>query len=262
MNIVIVTQNAPMYLSSFLDGFFVLLFKTNHFIKSIVVTSPLFGNTLLQEIKERYSYYGFIDFLKMVFLITRNKLLSFVFYIYPAIGCYSIDNVIDKYQIKKHKTKSVNSKEFIDYIKKNQIDLIISVASSQIFKKDLLVAPKKGCINYHTGLLPKYRGRQPLFWALLNGENKVGISIHEMDEKIDNGPIIAQKKMRVNSIDALHSLYLKTIKIGPELLLEAISKIDDNFPDRIKNDSKKATCYGLPTKKDAKIFKSKKAKFF
>ena len=64
----------------------------------------------------------------------------------------------------------------------------------KFLRKKILDAPKYGCINYHTALLPKYRGRQPLFWALLNNEKTTGITIHKMDEFIDKGELIIQKK--------------------------------------------------------------------
>lgn len=262
MKIIIVTQDAPMYLASFLDNFFSLIVGTNHSVENIVILSPLFENSLLKEMRKRYYYYGFVDFIKMMYYVIRDKFLSIIFHIYPSVGCYSINNIIDKYQIKEYKIDSINSKKFIDYIKNSQIDLIISVACSQVFKKELLDIPKKTYINYHTSLLPKYRGRQPLFWALLNKEKQVGISIHEIDEKLDNGPIIVQRKVIIDNKDTLHSLYLKTIKIGPKLLLDAINKIGNDFSDRIKNDSKKATYYNFPAKEDAIIFKSNRKRFF
>ena len=261
MKIIIVTQNAPMYLASFLDGFFKLLSKTHHKVENIVVLSPYFKNSFFEEVKHRYNFYGFINFFKMICYIKKNKILAFVFNIYPSIGCYSVNNILKKHRLKKYETASINSKIFIDYIKTNHIDLVVSLAASQIFKKEILNTPLKGCINYHTALLPKYRGRQPLFWALLN-DDEVGISIHEMDEKLDNGPIIIQKKVPLNPNETLHSLYLKTIKIGPGLVMEAIEKIDNNCEDRIENNSSYATQYSFPSKGDARLFVSKGNFFF
>jgi methionyl-tRNA formyltransferase len=263
MKIVIVTQNAPMYLASFLDNFLSKIGKTSHVVKNIVVFPPYFRDSVLQEIRDRYNYYGFTDFIRMVCHIMKNMFLSFIFNIYPFMGCYSVNNIIKKYKIERYKTDTINSKDFIEYIKTNRIDLIVSIASPKIFKKEILTAPRKGCINYHTALLPRYRGRQPLFWALLNEEKDVGISIHKIDEKLDNGPIIIQKKIPVDSKDSLHSLYLKTIKIGPMLLMEAIEKLDDNdYKDTIENNSREATYNSFPTKKDAKLFKSQGKRFF
>ena len=262
MKIVLITQNAPMYLATFLDIFLFRINKTKHAVENIVVLSPTSGTSVLKELSRRYNYYGFIDFIKMLHHVMRNKLFSFFFYIYPISTCYSVNNVIKKYGLKKILTESINSSRFIKYIKINQIDLIVSIAAPEIFKQEVLSAPQKGCINYHSAILPKYRGRQPLFWALLNDEKEVGISIHEMDDKIDNGPIISQNKINVYPQDTLHSLYLKTIKIGPTLLLEAIKKLDNDCGERIANDAHRASYYNFPTKKEARLFKEKGKRIF
>jgi len=250
MKIAIITQDAPIYLPQFLDKFIDLV-KKKHTIDSIVVLSPLFKKTLFSEIKERYNYYGPVDFLKMFFYILKNK-----------ISFYSVNSVIAKHKLNKGQTKNINSEKFINYIKKNQIDLIVSAAASRIFKKELLSASKKGCINYHTSLLPKYRGRQPLFWAMLNNEKEAGMTVHEMNENLDDGPIIIQKKVNIDTKETLHSLYLKTIKISPNLLAKAIDKIENNNNKRIKNNKQEASYYSFPTKKDAQLFRKKGKNFF
>jgi folate-dependent phosphoribosylglycinamide formyltransferase PurN len=262
MKIVIVTQDAPLYLAAFLDDFLYQIGKTPHEVSSIVIFPPYFKNSIWQEVRDRYCYYGDIDFLKMFCLIIKHKILSFIFNFCPFLKCHSVDNIIKKYGIKRYKTKSVNSKDFIEYIKMNCVDLIISIASPKIFNKDILSASGKGCINYHTSFLPKYRGRQPLFWALLNGDKEVGISIHWMDEALDNGPIITQSKVFVDLRDSLHSLYLKTVNIGPRLLMAAVNKVSDGSAERIKNDAGAATYYSFPTKEDSKVFKAKGRRFF
>lgn len=253
MKIIVVTQNAPLYVSSFLDDFFALINKSQHSIEGVVVLSPLFKNSIFKEVKDRYNYYGCVDFCKFAFKIAKSKL---------PFSCFSVRKVMAKYGLKECKINSINSSEFVNYIKNTPIDLVISVASPQIFKSNLLTAPQKGCINYHSALLPKYRGRQPLFWALLNREKEVGISIHEMDEKLDNGPIIVQERIVVCPDESLNSLYLKTIKIGPKALIKAIDTLDNNSKKRITNDENQASYYGFPAKKDAKIFKTNGGRFF
>lgn len=262
MKIILVTQDAPMYLPQFLDGFLKLMSMSHHKVDRIVVLSPLFNKNVIQEMEDRYSYYGFFDFLNMSARVFKNKLLSAISRIFRSSKCYSVKDVIRKYGLLEYEVGESIGDDFIKYIKDKKIDLLVSVASPKIFKKPLIDAPLKGCINYHSSLLPKYRGRQPLFWALLHDEKEAGISVHEMDEKLDNGDIIVQKKVKIEPDESLHSLYSKTIKIGPKILFDAIEKIDKNYKIRIKNDQKKSTTYRFPTKKDARLFRSKGGKFF
>ena len=262
MKLFIITQNAPMYLAEFLDDFLGRVDASGHKVEGICLLSPFFKKSVLQGIAERYRYYGFTDFCKMAAHIARNKLMALVCRLVPALGCYSVDNVLRKYGLADHKTGSINSAEFVGHIRESGIDVIISIASSQIFKHELLHAARKGCINYHTAILPRYRGRQPLFWALLNGEREVGISIHEMDEELDNGPIIAQVRIPVSPEDTLHSIYRKTIAAGPALLMDAVATLEAGCGDRLPNDAGQKTCYRFPTRADARLFKERGRRFF
>lgn len=262
MKIFIITQNAPMYLATFLNDFLNRAQAAGHQVEGISLLSPFFKKSIWRGVVERYRYYGFMDFCRMAAHIAWNKLLSTGERFVPSLGCYSVGNVLRRNGLVNYKTKSINSPEFVTHIRNSGVDLVISIASSQIFKQALLQAPRKGCLNYHTAILPKYRGRQPLFWALLNGEKDVGISIHEMDEDLDNGPILVQRKIPVTPRDSLHSIYLKTLSVGPGLLMEAVEKMDQDCKDRLPNDSGQKTCYRFPTRSDAQLFRSRGRRFF
>jgi len=262
MKVFIITQDAPMYLAELLDHFLRRLKNTTHEVAGIVVLSPLFNQSIIEEVVSRYRYYGCLDFARLMAFLLRNKLLSLLAFFLPSLGCYSVSNVIHKYGIERIRTGSVNAREFVDRIRRGQIDLIISLASSQIFKKELLAAPRLGCINYHTALLPKYRGRQPLFWAMQNNEKETGISIHEMDEHLDNGPILLQERIEITPQDTLHGLYVKTTASGPDLLIRAVEKMNSHDQQRIPNDPRMASFFGFPTKRDADLFRQRGKKFF
>lgn len=104
-----------------------------------------------------------------------------------------VDRIARKNNLLHIESKDVNSVEVIRTIQKIKPNLIISVNFNQIIKKELLDIPNLGSINIHASLLPKYRGRAPLNWAILNGEENVGITVHYIDEGIDTGQIILQK---------------------------------------------------------------------
>ena len=261
MKILIVTQNAPLYLAEFLDD---LLKKINHkgtcTVAGIIVLKPFFRKNILLDIWDRYQLYGTKDFLIMLAKILSNKLKSFFFYY--SSHCYSINNFVRKYEIDVLSFKNVSSKLLVDHVKSNDIDLIISIASPQIFNHEILSAPQNGCINYHTSLLPVYRGRQPLFWAMKNNEKKTGITVHEMDNKLDNGPIIYQQSFDILDDDSLHDLYIKSIKIGADVLYKSIEIMQSKKYLRIDNNPDFATYFGFPKKTDAIIFRKNNRKFF
>ena len=104
-------------------------------------------------------------------------------------------------------------------------DLIVTAAYGQIIPKALLDAPKYGCINAHGSLLPKYRGGSPIQRALIDGENKTGISIMYMNEKMDEGDIIVQKEIDIDIHDTNTTLFNKLSDLALKMLVETIPAI-------------------------------------
>ncbi|MBN2478607.1 MAG: methionyl-tRNA formyltransferase [Parachlamydiales bacterium] len=124
--------------------------------------------------------------------------------------------------------KSASDPEFIESLKKFEADLFIVVAYGQILKQSLLDIPKKGCINVHASLLPKYRGANPIRYAILNGDKKTGISIMKMVKKMDAGDVILTDEVEILDSDDFGSLEKKLIKITKPLLLKVIKLFEEN----------------------------------
>jgi methionyl-tRNA formyltransferase len=256
MRLVILTQDAPIYLAPFLDNLFTRLAQTEHEVVAVVSLPPFFKKSRLKEIRERYQFYGTVAFVQMVGYILLNKIRSWLGQ--PT----SVTRVLQKHHIPRHEVSNVNQPVFLDWLRENQIELVVSVAFPKILKQPLLSAPPKGCINYHTALLPRYRGRMPLFWALLNGESEVGITVHEMDEGIDSGAIITQERLPVDPADSLHDLYIKTTQRGVGVLLKAIEMLAAGDPARLVNDPAQATYFTFPTPDEAYRFRRIGKRFF
>lgn len=104
-------------------------------------------------------------------------------------------------------------------------DIAVVVAYGQILPANLLTIPKHGFINLHASLLPKYRGAAPIQWALLNGEKESGVTIMKINEWLDAGEIILQKKTKIDDQDDAITLSKKLFSAGKEALLEALEQI-------------------------------------
>ncbi|WP_175631880.1 methionyl-tRNA formyltransferase [Virgibacillus siamensis] len=120
-------------------------------------------------------------------------------------------------------------------------DLIVTAAYGQLLPKELLEAPKYGCINVHASLLPELRGGAPIHYAVLQGEKETGISIMYMAEKLDAGDILAQKRVPITSIDHAGSMHDKLSEAGAELLLDTLPKLAADDIEPIKQDESLAT---------------------
>jgi len=112
--------------------------------------------------------------------------------------------------------------QFIQILKDLSPDLIVVCAYGKIIPKEILEIPKFGCWNIHASLLPKYRGAAPINWAILEGEKETGITIMLMDEGLDTGPILLQKKIPISENDDANSLSQKLAQLGKETILSAI----------------------------------------
>tara|TARA_B100002051_G_C16711119_1_gene626734 strand:- start:977 stop:1858 length:882 start_codon:yes stop_codon:yes gene_type:complete len=141
--------------------------------------------------------------------------------------------------------KNVNNNFALNIIKKMKIDIIVSVSYDQIFKKKLIDYLKLGIINFHAGNLPFYRGRSPLNWAIINGEKFFGITVHYVNEGIDTGDIILQKKFLINDTDDFKSILIKVYKECPKILMQSLKLIKNNKIKRVKqnNLSKKGSYF-------------------
>lgn len=134
----------------------------------------------------------------------------------------------EKLGIPYYPVANVNTKEFIEWLSSFDADLFISMSFNQILKKEILKASKKGFINCHAGALPFYRGRNPLNWVLINGEKEFGITVHYIDEGIDTGDIILQKKYEIKNHDDYSTLLDKAIQECALLLAESVELIEKN----------------------------------
>lgn len=132
-------------------------------------------------------------------------------------------------------------------------DLIITCAYGQIIPRQLLEAPRLGCINVHASLLPKLRGGAPIHKAIIEGHSKTGITIMYMNTKMDEGDIITQREIPILDIDTASSLHDKLSVLGKDLLLETLPSIIDGTNSRTPQDSSLATYAFTLRKEDEKL---------
>ena len=104
-------------------------------------------------------------------------------------------------------------------------DLIVTAAFGQILPKELLEAPKYGCINVHASLLPELRGGAPIHYAILQGKQKTGITIMYMAEKLDAGDILTTVEVPIDEEDNVGTLHDKLSAAGAKLLSETLPKL-------------------------------------
>lgn len=137
-----------------------------------------------------------------------------------------------------------------EFIKELNPDMIITCAYGQILSEKILNIPKLGCFNLHGSLLPKYRGGAPIHYALLNGDEKTGITLMYMDKGMDSGDMIAKEEIKIEDNDNIESLTNKLSIIASKMIIKYLPSLIDGTNNREKQDSSKVTFSPIITRKD------------
>ena len=244
MNVFLLTQPDAFYIPKLLDRFM----NEKPEEAQVVGASVLKGEIAASNVTDYVKLLGVRGTLINGFEFARYKLLDLVGRVTDLEGLYSVRGALSQHQIPEHTPESINESDFLDELQKRNVDLVISIACPQIVRKELLKLPRHGVINIHGALLPKYRGKLPSFWVLANGEKRTGVTVHYMNEKLDDGAIIVQREVPISADDTLHSLGLKSkVGYGASALAEAVKLIMDGDVETLPNDKEEATYFSFPT---------------
>lgn len=171
-----------------------------------------------------------------------------------------ITGLAKKNKITIYCPRKINDPLFLNQIRDLKLDLIISVSYRQILKREILGIPRVGAVNLHPSYLPKYRGKNPLNWVLINGEKETGVTVHYINEGIDAGGILARKKIKIFQGDTAGSLQKKFVQAAPDLIERTIGLIRNGRARAIPQNEKEASYYPPRTAEDGKINWDRSAK--
>ena len=152
-----------------------------------------------------------------------------------------------------------NTPEVVAKIRALQPDFIFSFYYREMFKRELLEIPKQGALNMHGSLLPKYRGRVPVNWAIIHGETVTGSTLHYMTEKPDNGDIVAQQSVPILPNDTALQVFQK-VTVAAEMALNAcLPNLLAGRAQAVKQDLSKGGYFGGRKAEDGVIDWSRSA---
>jgi methionyl-tRNA formyltransferase len=132
-------------------------------------------------------------------------------------------------------------------------DLVLSVFFRELLPGEVLAASRIAALNLHPSLLPAYRGRAPINWVLVNGEDTTGITLHHMVERADAGDIVAQRAVAIAPRETALSLYHKLEAEGVALLAETLPLVAAGRAARQPQDEARASYFGRRRPEDGRI---------
>ena len=195
-------------------------------MKIIFISGVIFGHEVLSHILKHDQK------ISLVFSYDDSKK--------EVISDYaSFDDITKKYHIQNIKVNKINDKKNLELIKNINPDLILVMGWSQLLDEKILELPLIGTIGSHPTELPKYRGRAPIPWTILKNLKKSALSFFWIDKGVDNGDLLDQISFEISDHDDSFTLYTKITKIGKQMLLSNLKKIEKGVITRIPQDQSK-----------------------
>ena len=149
--------------------------------------------------------------------------------------------------------EKINTPEWLDRITALQPDLILSVYYRNMIGTRILALPQLGAFNMHGSLLPKYRGRAPINWAVLHGEPRIGMSLHRMVKAPDAGAVVDQEGVDLSPRDTAEQAFRKVLPCARHVLARQIDALLAGTATETSQDDSQATYFGGRTPDDGRI---------
>ena len=165
----------------------------------------------------------------------------------------SVRQLAETHQVPVYAPASVNTSEWIARITAFEPDFIFSFYYRKLLSKDVLAAARRGALNLHGSLLPKYRGRCPVNWVLIRGERESGVTLHYMVEKPDRGDIVAQRAVPITDEDTALTLFHKLTAAAAQLMREIYPQLCAGTAPRVPQEQSQASYFGGRRPEDGRI---------
>ena len=154
----------------------------------------------------------------------------------PEVKVLAEENGLSVYQPERLKNG-----ELMPVLENLKPDVIVVVAYGKILPKYVLDFAKYGCVNVHASLLPKYRGAAPIQWAIVNGDSETGVTIMQMNEGVDTGDMLDAVRTQIDEYETAELLFDRLAKLGGQLLIDTINKMEDGEIIPVPQDHSTAT---------------------
>lgn len=218
----VIIDETPFFHPRYLDW---IVRESKHaIITGITIVELPNGGKLQQYLVKNWRNLGLTSFgvIALRSLIQRINAQAFRHFGFRTYG--SVKEIAKKNQIPFVCVNSISMPEYFTFLKSTDPDLFLS-SNSLYLPENILELPKRGCINRHSSLSPSYGGVLPIFYALSQNENVVGVTVHKMVSEIDEGEILVQKCLPVYRKDTVFNLYKLCFELSAVATEEAFFAI-------------------------------------
>jgi len=254
LKIEFLTQDDPLYLLPFFEEFF-LRYGAEFEVVRISSSRPMGKRSRVQLLKELICLYGVVGFLKLLVHVAASRLLGWFPRGRGAPRYHTLSQLCRAYGVPHKRIGSPNLPEFLAEIRERKPDVLVSVACPYILKEDLLKVPPLGCVNVHHAPLPRYKGMMPTFWQMFHGEKKVGVTVHYMAAKVDEGAALLQDELEIEPGESLHELIRRSKRYAAHCMAKVLRDIAAQRQKAIALDQATGSYFTFPTLEQIREFR-------
>jgi methionyl-tRNA formyltransferase len=153
----------------------------------------------------------------------------------------------------------IRTPDFSAWVREQVADVAVVLAYGRILPPAVLSAPARGCMNLHASILPKLRGAAPISWAIARGDRETGVSLMQMDEGLDTGPVYAVRRIAITEDETAAELAARLGELAAEMVLEDLPRAVRGELPATEQNTNEATLAPLLEKKDGQIVWNKPA---
>lgn len=254
LRIEFLTQDDPLYVFPFFEEF--VRHYANEFEILQISCSPTMGKrSRSQMLKELTQLYGIAGMARLSSRLVKFRLMGAIPRNAGAGSYATLSQLCQAYGIQHAQIGNPNKDEFVAEVRRRSPDVLISVACPFILKRPLLSIPVKGAINIHHAPLPRYKGMMPTFWQMYHGEQKVGVTIHYMADKVDEGHALLQEEQAIQPGESLDHLIRRSKRYGAQCMANVLRQIDNNSTHPIVLDHSRGSYFTFPTATEIREFR-------
>jgi methionyl-tRNA formyltransferase len=243
----------PLYILPFFQEF-IPKFSGEFDIAQISCLPTMGKRPRAQLIRELVHLYKPTGFARLVARTAKARVLQTLPRSRESKSFHSLAQMCNAFGIPYQLLSNPNSKEFVSAVEDRRADVLVSVACPAILKENLLRVPPMGCINIHHAPLPRYKGMMPTFWQMYHGERQLGLTIHYMAARIDEGEALLQEELPIEPGSSLDAMIVRCKRHGAHCMAKVLRQMHKHEHQPIALDQSKGTYFTFPTLEEMREF--------
>ena len=254
MRVVFLTQDDPLYILPFFEEFFRQ--KPEEAEVLAVFTCKTMGDRgRLKLLRELACLYGLPGLARLLGRMAASRVLSLLPARRTAARFHSLGQICRTFGVRHCSIGNPNREENRGQIAGFAPDLLVSIACPYILKQPMLELPPLGCINMHHAPLPRYKGMMPTFWQMYHGEKNVGVTIHYMAARVDEGAALLQDQLAIEEGESLDHLIRRSKRHGARCMVKVLRDIAGQSQKSLRLDHDRGSYFSFPTPGEMKEFR-------